>query len=412
MRQLSIRGLENFPKNKPVILISNHQNAMLDPVLLCVFIPRQLHWLTRADVFKKGLVEKFLHQLNMMPVYRERDGVDDLRTKNQLVFEECFRRLSAGAAVAMFPEGTHRGKKQLIPFKKGLARLAFGAQSAGVKDLHIVPIGLDYSGFYDYHPEFTVRIGKPIDVQPYTNDTDAASAMNRLLNDAKSSLSELMVDAQSEKHYEAAVGLRELVMSLSPSKSFHDAFDFYLAFTKKWEHEEDESIIQTANEYLEISSRFAIDDLEADATSSKQNLRFLGLGIFLPIYLLGRTFYAPLERWIERFIKKVVKDLLFKNSLRLAFFTFLAPLYTTVIVSLLAVIFEWSFITTICIIASQLIIGRLTIFWLRMYNRWRKSNRWMKWNKSSSTERLHWGEKRAILVNYITTQMRGYSKNV
>jgi hypothetical protein len=312
----------------------------------------------------------------------------------------------------MFPEGTHRGKKQLIPFKKGLARLAFGAHSAGVKDLQIVPIGLDYSGFYDYHPEFAVRIGKPIEVKNYTNDPDTSTAMNRLLNDAKSSLSDLMVDAQSENHYEASVGLRELVMSLSPSKSFHEAFDFYLAFTKKWEQTKDENIIQTANEYIEISSRFAIDDLEAHITASKQNLRLIGLGVFLPIYLIGRTFYAPLERWIEGFIKKVVKDLLFKNSLRLAFFTFLAPIYTAVIATILALIFDWSFVTTISIIAIQLIIGRLTIFWLRMYNRWRKGNRWMKWTKSSSTERLHWGEKRGELVNYITAQMKEYSKNV
>lgn len=412
MRQLSIRGLENFPKDKPIILISNHQNAMLDPVLLCVFMPRQLHWLTRADVFKKGLVEKFLHRLNMMPVYRERDGVDDLRLKNQLVFEECFRRLSSGAAIAMFPEGTHRGKKQLIPFKKGLSRLAFGAYSAGVEDLQIVPIGLDYSGFYDYHPEFSIRIGHAIDVKQYANDTDVASAMNRLLSDAKTALSNLMVDAQYEEHYETIVGMRGLVMSLSPSKSFGGAFDFYMAFTKKWENKNDQKLNQTAKEYLEISSRFAIDDLESDVTVSKQNLRLIALGIFLPIYLWGRSFYAPLERWIEGFIKKVVKDLLFKNSLRLAFFTFLAPLYTLVIAVGLALVLDWSFITTLCIIALQLIVGRLAIFWLRMYHRWRKGNRMIKWRNSSSTERLHWGEKRETLVSFIKSEMKEFSKNV
>lgn len=412
MRQLSIRGMEHFPKDKPVLLISNHQNAMLDPVLLCVLLPRQLHWLTRSDVFKKGFVERFLHQLNMMPVYRERDGVDDLRSKNQMIFEECYRRLSGGAVIAMFPEGTHRGRKQLIPFKKGLARLVFGAHQADVKDLHILPIGLDYSGFYDYHPELVMRVGKPIAVNQYVTNGESAQEMNRLLADTRSALSSLMIDVQKDECYDAIIGLRELVMTAAPAKGFGNAFDYYLSFSKRFEENADAHIIQIATEYLEISSRFKIDDLEANTSSGKQNMRLIGLGIFLPIYLIGRTVYAPLERRIERFIKKAIKDLLFKNSLRLALYTFLAPLYTVLLCIIPALILDWSFITTICIIAILMIFGRLAIFWLRMYHRWRKGNRWLKWMKTASAERKQWGEKRSLLMNYIKELMEGNISNV
>ena len=50
-----IRGLDGFdalPKpGTPAIFIGNHQNGMMDPMPICAFIPQQMHYLTRADVF-------------------------------------------------------------------------------------------------------------------------------------------------------------------------------------------------------------------------------------------------------------------------------------------------------------------------------------------------------------------------
>ena len=55
----------------------------------------------------------------MLPVYRERDKVEGMFDKNDQIFKECYARIASGAVIALFPEGTHRGRKQLFQFKKG-----------------------------------------------------------------------------------------------------------------------------------------------------------------------------------------------------------------------------------------------------------------------------------------------------
>lgn len=410
MKRMAILGKENFPKNKPVILISNHQNAMLDPVLICVFTPRQLHWLTRADVFKNDVVRYILSRLNMLPVYRERDGVGELKNKNEAVFDECYKRLSRKAVIAMFPEGTHRGKKQLIDFKKGLARLAYGALQANDanKDLVILPVGLDYSGFYDYHPEFILNIGKPVKAADYFDKEgkDLALSMNRLLGDAREALSKLMLDVKEDEDYEVVVGLRELVMSMAPDHRLRHEFPYYLRFSKKYENAASKEIIRkSAKAYLEISSRFQVDDLESRTTPARQNARFIFLGLFLPVYLASRILFLPVERFIESFIRKKVKDMLFKNSLRMAFFTFVSPLYAIFIAFILSWVFGWTWVVSLCIIAGLFVCGRIAVAWVRMYHRWRKGRRWLKWMRSSSEDRRTWEKYRAILKQEISSLM-------
>ena len=411
MRRLVITGLENFPKDKPVILISNHQNAMLDPVLICVFTPKQLHWLARADVFKNPLVKKILSRLNMMPVYRERDGVDNIREENQKIFEECFRRLSKNAVVAMFPEGGHRGRKQLSPFKKGVGRLSLGAMEfLGDKDIYILPVGLDYSGYYDYHPEFYLEVGSPISLKPFyeKSKVDFNGAMNDLIAKGTEELQNLMIDVKDEKSYDWIMKMRELVMSVASDGSFKSQFKYYREFTKKATTSDfvskNENLIE---QYFSLNEKHRLDELENNVTISKQFLRLVLLGFLLPIYLLSRTFYLPIERFIEGFVKKNIKDLLFKNSIRMAFFTFLGPIYTIAIFSIVSIFLGWTFSTTLLIIASTMVGGRLAIAWLRIYNRWQKGRRWLRWNKNiNSTEFENWSKLRSGILSRISELMK------
>jgi 1-acyl-sn-glycerol-3-phosphate acyltransferase len=410
MRRLVITGLENFPKDKPVILISNHQNAMLDPVLICVFTPKQLHWLARADVFKNPFVKKILYRINMMPVYRERDGVDNIREENQRVFEECYRRLSKNAVVAMFPEGGHRGRKQLSPFKKGVARLSLGAMDfLADKDIVILPVGLDYSGYYDYHPEFYLEVGKPISLKPFydKSKSDFNGAMNDIIAKGTEELQKLMIDIKEENSYDLIMQLRELVMSLAGDGSFKIQFKYYREFTKKATANDfvnkNQELIKN---YYAINDKYRLDELENNVTASKQFLRLVLLGILLPVYLISRTFYLPIERFIEGFVKKNIKDLLFKNSIRMAFFTFLGPIYTIIVFSLLSLFLGWTFSTTLLIIASAMIGGRLAIAWLRIYHRWLKGIRWKQWSKGKSNDFEKWKQLRTDLLARISDLMK------
>lgn len=411
MRRLVIAGVENFPHDQPVILISNHQNAMLDPVLICVFTPKQLHWLARADVFKNPFIRKILYRINMMPVYRERDGMENIREENQKVFEECFRRLDKNAVVAIFPEGGHRGKKQLSSFKKGLGRLSFGGMDfLNGKDIAILPVGLDYSGYYDYHPEFFLEIGKPISINPYYQKSkfDYNAAMTELIADSTRALQSLMIDLKKDEYYEWGIKMRELVMSTAGQSSFEAQFKHYRTFTKRAERDGFfEANLQSIADYYAINEANRLDELENNVTEGKQWGRLVLLGFLLPVYLLARSFYLPVERFVEGFVKKNIKDLLFKNSIRMAFFTFLGPIYTSVVFSIFAAFLGWTLSTTLLIIALTMVAGRLAIAWLRIYNRWLKGNRWLRWNKNNtSADFENWSKLRSIILTRLGELMK------
>ena len=62
-KRIDVFGFENIPKDKPVLFLGNHQNALLDPLLIAIKCGRFSFFLTRAGVFKKPLVSKLLKSL-------------------------------------------------------------------------------------------------------------------------------------------------------------------------------------------------------------------------------------------------------------------------------------------------------------------------------------------------------------
>jgi 1-acyl-sn-glycerol-3-phosphate acyltransferase len=98
--------LEEIPKDKAVMFLSNHQSALLDPLLITVNSTRKNYFLTRADVFKNRIVKSILTSLQMIPVYRLRDGIRTI-TKNNEIFSYCSEILMDNNSIILFPEGNH-----------------------------------------------------------------------------------------------------------------------------------------------------------------------------------------------------------------------------------------------------------------------------------------------------------------
>ena len=76
-KNIKISGKENIPKKGAILFAVNHPNGLLDPLLVTTNTPRITHYLVRAAIFKKPIVKKFLATLNLMPIYRIRDGVKE-----------------------------------------------------------------------------------------------------------------------------------------------------------------------------------------------------------------------------------------------------------------------------------------------------------------------------------------------
>jgi 1-acyl-sn-glycerol-3-phosphate acyltransferase len=211
---VSIDGLENIPDNVPVIFTPNHQNALMDAFAIIVHTKKQPVFMAKADIFQAKVLAKLLNTLKIIPVYRIRDGYENLGNNDQS-FQIAQRCLFTSNNVGIMPEGTQTDKQQLQPLKKGFARLAFSAQELiGEKPgIVVVPVGIHYSNYYNFRSNVHISFGKPIEVNEYfalykENPQKAfADIKDRLFVELKKQ----MVSIDNNEHYNLIRNIKDIV---------------------------------------------------------------------------------------------------------------------------------------------------------------------------------------------------------
>jgi 1-acyl-sn-glycerol-3-phosphate acyltransferase len=159
-----------IPKNKPLLFLSNHQNALIDALLIATTSGRFSYFLTRASVFKKPLVSKLLHSVNMLPVYRVRDGWSTI-SNNNYIFKTCTEQLKNNQVVALFPEGNHHKNRTVRLLSKGFTRIIFETLSTYPDlDLQLVPIGINYKEGSTFGDSVALFYGTPIPAKSMVSD--------------------------------------------------------------------------------------------------------------------------------------------------------------------------------------------------------------------------------------------------
>ncbi|MEM8894367.1 MAG: 1-acyl-sn-glycerol-3-phosphate acyltransferase [Bacteroidota bacterium] len=169
-KEIQIEGRENVPTG-PVIFTPNHQNAFMDALVLICHSDKEIYSMVRASVFNQPFLAWLLGTLNMMPVFRIRDGYQSLG-RNEVVFQQCYSLLHSGKSLLIFPEGNHDLHRRIPPLSKGFTRVAFGAMEANEwkDELHIVPIGFNYSGHTKAGSRVRMTFCEPISLNAYKKD--------------------------------------------------------------------------------------------------------------------------------------------------------------------------------------------------------------------------------------------------
>jgi len=269
-RRITIAGLKNIPRNKPVIFAPNHQNALMDAMAVLLAVPHQLTWLSRADLFKNKLVSRILFFLKMSPVYRIRDGKDSLE-KNDEVFELAIRILKTNKALGIFPEGMHTFKRQSAAHKKAVPRIAFMAEARENFELgiQVIPVGLFYDHYYKFNRQMMVSFGKPVLLKDYHElyNTNPGAATIALRKEIYAKLIPLTIHIKSKIHYEDYESLREIFrnnapVKLSPSRQLANE-NYFIGAVENWgkQHsEEADKLFVLATTYRELLKKAKLTD--------------------------------------------------------------------------------------------------------------------------------------------------------
>ncbi len=161
-----ITGLDNIPKDQPLVVACNHQGDWETFYLLTMGLP--VSTVLKRELLYIPFFGWALAMLNPIAIDRKRKT----SALKQLSQQGC-ERLNAGISVVIFPEGTRCPPGPLGPCTKGAAMLA---HQAGVPILPIVQNSGLLSPPHQWlkHPgKVQVRIGEPISADVPTKQMHA-----------------------------------------------------------------------------------------------------------------------------------------------------------------------------------------------------------------------------------------------
>jgi len=162
-RRLSVNKKTLLNSPGPLMIACNHPNSFLDAIIIATLFRRPVFSLARGDAFGNSFYAKLLRSMNMLPVYRVSEGVENLE-HNYKTFDACKKIFEQNGIVLIFSEGRCINEWHLRPLKKGTARLAISSWQDGIP-LKVLPAGINYSSFSKFGKNLHLNFGETISAE-------------------------------------------------------------------------------------------------------------------------------------------------------------------------------------------------------------------------------------------------------
>jgi 1-acyl-sn-glycerol-3-phosphate acyltransferase len=184
---------------EPCLLVSNHPNTLLDPLIPAEFARKQVFFLANAGLFAGAFQNWFFSTFYCIPVYRPQDKGYNAG-KNKGSFEKAENHLLKDGCLYVAPEGTSYIERRLRPMKTGTARIALQTLEKGdfKKDIIILPVGLNYEDQTRFWKSIFVNVGSPIRATNYADlyKEDPIVAVKSMTDEMEHRLTELTISIE------------------------------------------------------------------------------------------------------------------------------------------------------------------------------------------------------------------------
>jgi 1-acyl-sn-glycerol-3-phosphate acyltransferase len=213
-RRIEIEGREHLPADGPVLLIGNHSNGLVDPLVVAYGAGRIVSFTAKSTLFGMPILGSVLRASHVIGLHRAQDvdlGANPLRNKNGLA--AIHARLAEGGAVLLFPEGQSHSDPAMRPFKRGAAKVVLDYLAADDPGgLRIVPFGLVYGDKDVFRSRVLLRFGPAIDAAAWLEAQPRATRRD-LTQALRAAVEALTLDFASEEDARLAAFAAEVVDS-------------------------------------------------------------------------------------------------------------------------------------------------------------------------------------------------------
>ncbi len=302
-RRIEAPGSERFPREGGVLLVANHGNALVDPLLLLILVPRPITFLAKHTLFKVPVLGFFMRRIGGLPVYRRHEA-PELTARNEETMDACGRVLVQGGVVCLFPEGVSHDEPKLHALRTGAARIFFRAAVAGASP-RVIPAGINYEAKSAFRSRVLVAFGREVDTGGAGEPQP--SGVKTLTRRIESALADLVPDLDSWEELRFLRDVRSMFFgrreeSLSAEaaslKRFIQAYHYY--------REKDPQSVAGIRRRWEIYRRqfrrFGLEEAQVElAGAPVRAARFLGSSFLVsllvfPFAAIGFVVHYPAYR--------------------------------------------------------------------------------------------------------------------
>src|SRR3954469_7390261 len=123
-REIVLQGVERAPASGPLLIVANHPNALIDPLLVGTTLSRRILLTAKATLFDHAALATLLRAVGVVALRRAKDeahgGHGSVKSDpNADAFRSVTEALRRDAAVLIFPEGISHDDPTIAPLRSG-----------------------------------------------------------------------------------------------------------------------------------------------------------------------------------------------------------------------------------------------------------------------------------------------------
>jgi len=154
--KMTVLGLENIPKDRPVLFTSNHR-SYVDVVMGYATLPVLTGFVAKKEISKFPGLNWWMTAVNCLFIDR-----DNMKQSLKIILA-AIEKVKAGYSMFIMPEGTRNHSDELLPFKEGSFKIA---DKSGCP---VIPVAISNAdAIYELHKPWVksapvvIHYGKPI----------------------------------------------------------------------------------------------------------------------------------------------------------------------------------------------------------------------------------------------------------